>query len=236
MTGMSGAGRTTCLKMLEDLGYEAVDNLPVNLLGPILRGRRRRPGPAGDRGRQPHPRLRAGADRRRCSRRPRAGVRARLLFLDCDDEVLRRRFTETRGAIRWPDLPGVADALAAERELMAPLKAAADLVIDTTRAVAAGSAPPAGRPASAGAPEQLSIAVVSFAYRHGLPREADLVFDVRFLHNPHYVDELRPRDRARPGRAGAHPGRSGVRRRSWPGSRRCCCRCCRGIRPKGRAT
>jgi UPF0042 nucleotide-binding protein len=189
VTGMSGAGRTTCLKILEDHGYEAVDNLPINLLGPILRGHAAGPD-----------RLAIGADSRTRGFAPerivgvlaeaRAGVRARLLFLDCDDEVLRRRFSETRRRHPLADLPGVADALTAERVLMAPLKAAADLVIDTSEL----SLPDlrrllAGRFASA--PGQLSIAVVSFAYRHGLPREADLVIDVRFLHNPHYVDRLR---------------------------------------------
>jgi UPF0042 nucleotide-binding protein len=190
VTGMSGAGRTSCLKILEDSGYEAVDNLPVNLLGPILRGHAVGPDL-----------LVIGVDSRTRGFAPerivgvlqeaRAGVRARLLFVECDDEVLRRRFTETRRRHPLADLSGVGEALAAERVLMAPLKAAADLVVDTSEL----SLPDlrrllAGR--FAVSPGQLSIAVVSFAYRHGLPREADLVFDVRFLHNPHYVDTLRP--------------------------------------------
>lgn len=190
VTGMSGAGRTSCLKMLEDHGYEAVDNLPINLLGPILRGHAAGPD-----------RLAIGVDSRTRGFAPerivgvlqeaRAGVRVRLLFLECDDEVLRRRFTESRRRHPLADLPGVGDALAAERVLMEPLRAAADLLIDTSEL----SLPDLRRllvGQLAGAPEQLSIAVVSFAYRHGLPREADLVFDVRFLHNPHYVETLRP--------------------------------------------
>ena len=101
---------------------------------------------------------------------------------------------------------------------MAPLKAAADLRHRHQRAVAARSAPPARRALRRGRGPGLSIAVVSFAYRHGLPREADLVFDVRFLHNPHYVDALRPdtgRDPAVQEHIRADPGFAAVRR---PGS------------------
>ena len=191
VTGMSGAGRTTCLKILEDLGYEAVDNLPVNLLGRVLRGDGTGPS-----------RLAVGVDSRTRGfaaehvaavvAEARGTVNATLLFLDCEDEVLRRRFTETRRRHPLGDTAGVRDALVAERVLMAPLQAAADLVIDTSdlslpdlRRLLSGRFAPAGG--------QMAIAVVSFAYRHGLPREADLVFDVRFLHNPYYVDALRPK-------------------------------------------
>ncbi|MCC2664463.1 MAG: glmZ(sRNA)-inactivating NTPase [Geminicoccaceae bacterium] len=154
VTGMSGAGRTTALKVLEDLGFEAVDNLPATLLANLVR--------PGDR------------------------------FLDCDDEILQRRFTETRRRHPLePDRP-VTDGILRERRLIAPLRERADLVIDTSQlsparlrqliaghfGVAKGARP--------------TLSVISFAYRNGLPREADLVFDVRFLANPHYVDELRP--------------------------------------------
>jgi UPF0042 nucleotide-binding protein len=192
VTGMSGAGRTTCLKMLEDLGFEAVDNLPVNLLARILR--RDEAGPD---------RLAIGIDSRTrgfssgvllatlAEVKALAGMTAILLFLECDDEVLRRRFTETRRRHPLAEIPAVGEALATERSLMAPLKAAADIVVDTSEL----SLPDlrrilTGRFGSSDG--QLTIAVVSFAYRHGLPREADLVFDVRFLRNPHYVDALRP--------------------------------------------
>jgi UPF0042 nucleotide-binding protein len=189
VTGMSGAGRTTCLKMLEDLGYEAVDNLPVNLLGRLVRD-----------GADAPERLAIGVDSRTRGFAPRLVLtalaeggagRTCLLYLECDDEVLRRRFTETRRRHPLSDQPGVAEALAAERELMAPLKAAADLVLDTSdlslpdlRRLLAGRF---------GAEQPgLAISVISFGFRNGLPREADPVLDVRFLHNPHYVAELRP--------------------------------------------
>ena len=190
VTGMSGAGRTTCLKMLEDLGYEAVDNLPVNLVGRLVRN-----GPDAPE------RLAIGVDSRTrgfvptvvlaALQDPEAAGTTCLLYLDCDDEVLRRRFTETRRRHPLADLPGVAEALAAERKLTAPLKAAADLVLDTSDL----SLPELRRLLSArfGAERPgLAISVLSFAFRNGLPREADLVLDVRFLRNPHYVPALRP--------------------------------------------
>jgi UPF0042 nucleotide-binding protein len=190
VTGMSGAGRTTCLKLLEDLGFEAVDNLPVNLLGRVVR--EDTDGPE---------RLAIGMDSRTRGFSPervlaalqqaRAAGGTCLLFFECDDEVLRRRFTETRRRHPLADMAGVADALAAERALMAPVKQAADMVIDTSDlAIPDLRRLLTGRFGADVA--SLAITVMSFAYRNGLPREADLVFDVRFLHNPHYVDALRP--------------------------------------------
>ncbi len=189
VTGMSGAGRSTCLKLLEDLGFEAVDNLPVNLLGRVTRGDHDGP-----------ERLAIGIDSRTRGFAPdrvlaalgqaRIAGRTCLLFFECDDEVLRRRFTETRRRHPLADLPGVGDALAAERELLGPVKLAADLVLDTSEL----AIPDLRRLLTArfgGESVGLAITVISFAYRNGLPREADLVFDVRFLHNPHYVDALR---------------------------------------------
>ena len=202
----------------------------------MLRGRRRRPGPAGDRRRQPHARLRAGAARRRCCRRRGAGVRACLLFLECDDEVLRRRFTETRRRHPLADLPGVGDALAAERVLLAPLKAAADLVHRHQRAVAAGSAPPAGRALRRGTLEQL-------VDRRGLVRlpARPAARGRSGLRRPLPAQPALCRRRCAPhtgrrsGGAGAHPGRSGVRAVRGRAARRCCCRCCRAIRREGKS-
>lgn len=192
VTGMSGAGRTTCLKILEDLGYEAVDNLPVNLLGRILR-----PDGAGPehlaigvdsrtRGFAPGLVLGALGELRR-----ETGTAPKLLFLECDDVVLHRRFSETRRRHPLSEIAAVAEALTAERELMAPLKAAADVVVDTTELAIPDLRRMLAARFSATAP-QLAIAVVSFAYRYGLPRESDLVFDLRFLRNPHYDAALRP--------------------------------------------
>ena len=201
VTGMSGAGKTAALKALEDVGYEAVDNLPLSLLTSLVQS------PGASTGRP----LAIGVDIRTRDfgvepflheldaliAHPELDVR--LLFLDCDDEILRRRYTETRR--RHPlalDRP-VSDGIAHERRLVSPLRDRADQVIDTSSLAAADLRRVLhGKFALAASPE-LAVFVVSFSYRHGLPREADLVFDVRFLDNPHYVDALRPltgRDKA----------------------------------------
>lgn len=195
VTGMAGAGRTTVLKMLEDQGFEAIDNLPIPLIERFVRleeGLERDLAIGIDsRTRAFDPRRLAQLVERLARASPRVAVV--LLFCDCDDEVLQRRFTETRR--RHPlaaDRP-VRDGIAAERTLLAPLRAAAGLVLDTTQL----SLPElhrllAGHFHQALDAPGLNVSIVSFAYRRGLPREADLVFDVRFLQNPHYVAALKP--------------------------------------------
>jgi UPF0042 nucleotide-binding protein len=208
VTGMSGAGKTLALKALEDQGYEAVDNLPLSLVVSLVR--------PGDGVTRP---LALGVDIRTrdfgveplleaVDRLMAGGLDVRLLFLDCDDEALGRRFTETRRrhplAVDRPLLDGIRH----ERRLVSPLRARADVVVDTS------SLPPAefkrvlaGHFALEG-DRGLMVFVTSFAYRGGLPREADLVLDARFLKNPHYVPELRPltgRDAAVAGYIAADP-------------------------------
>lgn len=193
VTGMSGAGRSSTLKLLEDMGYEAVDNLPLSLLSDLvsLNERDRHPIAIGidirtrDFGVSPFllqiDRLVAAGD-----------LDARVLFLDCEDEVLRRRFSETRRRHPLAAEGTVSDGIAGERRLLSGLRDRADVVVDTSvlslielkRLLTGQFALDAG-PA-------LAVFVVSFAYRHGLPREADLVLDVRFLANPHYRPDLRP--------------------------------------------
>ncbi|MDX1711769.1 MAG: RNase adapter RapZ, partial [Rhodovibrionaceae bacterium] len=192
VTGMSGAGRSTSLKVLADLGYEAIDNLPLDLMNDLL-----------DEGAITRP-LAVGVDTR--SRnfavkplleqvdRLIAGSRAAvtLLFLNCEDDVLQRRFTETRRTHPLAQGRPLADGLRAERQLVEPLRSRADLVIDTTdlgphdlRRLLTGHLAVEER-------SKLAVFVTSFSYRQGVPREADLVFDVRFLANPHYDEVLRP--------------------------------------------
>ena len=191
VTGMSGAGKTVALKALEDSGYEAVDNLPLSLLASLVQ--------VGDRA---APALAIGIDARTRDFAPdpviaalselrgQAAVDARLVFLDADDEVLRRRFTETRRRHPLAQDRPVLDGIHAERSLLWPLKERADVVIDTS-ALAQGELRQIVQERLAEFLHPgLVVGIVSFAYRHGLPREADLVFDVRFLANPHYVADL----------------------------------------------
>lgn len=193
MTGMSGAGMSSALKTLEDLGYEAVDNLPQSMIDALVHNRE-----------SSHKPLAIGIDSRNADFNPhdllrqyehwRASEdwRVSLTFLECSDGTLLRRFSETRR--RHPlaiDRP-IIDGIQRERELMQPLLDAADHVIDTSRLsihdlrrLIVGHY----RIDHGGG---LSIFVTSFAFRHGLPREADLVFDARFLINPHWETDLRP--------------------------------------------
>ena len=189
VTGLSGAGRSTALKILEDLGYEAIDNLPLSLLGSMAR----EGGP-----------IALGVDIRSRSfaagtfldqiDRLGAGARTTLLFLDCDDEVLERRFTETRRPHPLAADRRVADGIAAERRLIAPLRERADLTVDTTNLNGAELRRLLSGHLGLGDGPGMKIFVTSFSYRGGLPREADLVFDTRFLANPHYQPDLRPLD------------------------------------------
>lgn len=195
VTGLSGAGKASILRALEDLGYETVDNPPLRVLeelvgdgeGPLAVGLDTR-----TRGFAPAEAL---ATLQRLRARPELAVT--LVFAIAEDAVLLRRFTETRR--RHPLTPGgslgnrVADGIERERALLAPLHEAADLVVDTSdlplpelRRLIERRFRPDGAPG-------LSVLVLSFGFPRGLPREADLVFDLRFLRNPHYVPALRPR-------------------------------------------
>jgi UPF0042 nucleotide-binding protein len=181
VTGMSGAGRSTALKALEDLGYEAVDNLPLSFLPSLnLAG-----GPVA-----------VGIDVRTRGFSP-ADVLAALpqnvtvVFLDADDEFLRRRYTETRRPHPLAFDRPVIDGIRLERQRVSALRDRADLVIDTsTLSVAELRRILNGHFALDAS--GLAIFVRSFAYRRGLPPDADMVIDVRFLENPHYDPALRP--------------------------------------------
>ena len=192
VTGISGAGRSTALKVLEDLGYEAVDNLPLSLV-PSLVSHRPLSAP-----------LALGADVRTRDFGANAladtldrlalegGARPAVVFLDCGDDRLVERFTETRR--RHPlalDRP-VIDGIRLERQYVSPLRDRADLVLETTDLSWADLKRVLHGHFALDRSPGIALSVISFSYRHGLPRDADIVFDARFLRNPHYVPALKP--------------------------------------------
>ena len=196
VTGMSGAGKSTALDTLEDLGWEVVDNLPLPLLNRLLASEQ----PEGASDARP---FAFGIDSRtrgfdaaeiveRIKAMRDAGAEIATLFLDCGGAELERRYSETRR--RHPlalDRPA-ADGIGRERELLSLLRHWADHVVDTTSFTSQQlktvirdrfGGPDASAP---------TLSVMSFGYARGVPRNADLVFDVRFLRNPHWVEALRP--------------------------------------------
>ncbi|HEV2766905.1 MAG TPA: RNase adapter RapZ [Acidimicrobiales bacterium] len=193
ITGLSGAGRTQAANALEDLGWFVIDNLPPSLIDKVAE-LAQAPGTSIERvalviG------PRAGLEELTTSL---AGLRAsnarvRVLFLDASDKVLVRRFTDTRRRHPLGEGEGIIETIERERASLEPVKAEADVVVDTTDlnvhqlrdriiALFGSDSPGAG----------MQTTVLSFGYKHGLPLDADLVVDCRFLPNPHWVEELRP--------------------------------------------
>jgi len=193
VTGLSGAGKNSVLHTLEDLGYEAVDNPPLAMV-PSLVGRGGRPIALGLDARSRGFDAASVLDMVAMLRRNPA-LQAELVYAWAEESALLRRYTESRR--RHPLAPDsrVIDGIRAETLLTQPLRDAADLVLDTSElALAEMRRRIASRYAdSDSGPASLAIAIVSFAFRAGLPREADMVFDARFLRNPHYDPILRSR-------------------------------------------
>jgi UPF0042 nucleotide-binding protein len=188
VTGLSGAGHSTALRALEDLGYEAVDNLPLTFLTTPESIDRPMAIAVDSRTRGFSPQaLLERIERLRAD----PALKVSLVFLTCSDEVLQRRYTETRRRHPLAQDRPVADGIRQERLLLDGLSAAADLVIDSSDLAIADLKRLMQGHFGLERQPGLAIAVTSFSYRHGLPREADLVFDVRFLANPHYRPELR---------------------------------------------
>jgi UPF0042 nucleotide-binding protein len=198
VTGMSGAGKSTVLKTLEDLGWEVVDNLPLVLLDRLLAA------PIGDAAEGQSQPLAVGIDARTRDFDPERIVKRiktlredhghdiGVLFLDCAGGELARRFSETRR--RHPlalDRPA-ADGIARERELLAPLRRWANRLIDTTDLSANALAQQVRETFGGTGVDGPTLSVMSFGFARGLPRNADLVFDMRFLRNPHWEEALRP--------------------------------------------
>ena len=183
ITGTSGAGKSIALKALEDLGYDAIDNIPLNILPILIESYS-----AGGM-------LAIGVDARNQDftaekfLKVTEKLKYKLLFLDADTEILQRRFSETRR--RHPlakDRP-IADGIRHEKQLIERLRDKADYVVDTSN-FSQSDLRNWIRGHFALAQDSLLITLTSFSYKGGLPREADLVFDVRFLKNPHYVGGL----------------------------------------------
>jgi RNase adapter protein RapZ len=198
VTGMSGAGKSTALKTLEDMGWEFVDNLPFTLLDRLLATRQ----PEGARPSRP---LALGIDSRTRGFDARAivdriktmreehGENIATLFLDCTGAELERRYSETRRRHPLaPDRPA-SDGIARERELLAPLRRWSDHVIDTTATNANDLRLELRNRFEGTVGAETVLAIMSFGFARGIPRNADLVFDMRFLRNPHWDAELRPK-------------------------------------------
>jgi len=197
VSGLLGAGKTTALKVLEDLGWETIDNFPIRMLSQLIG----KPGEQGDGIRPP---LAIGFDSRTRGFNPheiiervkrlteRDDLTLTTLFLDCAGKELERRYNETRH--RHPlafDMPA-ASGIAAERELMEPLRRWADMVISTTD-LSSNELQQVIRQRFAPVSDlRQTLTVSSFGFSRGMPPVADLVFDMRFLDNPHWDEALRP--------------------------------------------
>jgi RNase adapter protein RapZ len=190
ITGVSGAGRSQALKVFEDFGWFCVDNLPVALIGQFAKLVLKNPSMT---------RVALGMDVR--EGRPLTtlppllrelksqGLQLSVLFLDAADEAIVRRFSETRH--RHPLGGKVAEAVRQERRLLAPLKGSADKTIDTTNLTLGELKEKISETLGLTRTREMTLQVVSFGYKNGIPLDADIVMDVRFLPNPHYAPGLR---------------------------------------------
>ncbi|HVC73057.1 MAG TPA: RNase adapter RapZ [Mycobacteriales bacterium] len=194
VSGLSGAGRSTAAKCLEDLGYYVVDNLPPSLIAAMVDLGSHTSGEVTRIAVVVDVRSRAfSADLRSViGELDEQGYRPRVLFLEAADDVLVRRFENNRRANPLQAGGRLVDGIAAERELLSDLYAVADLVVDTSRLSVHDLRRQLELEFSGGAVPALRATVLSFGFKYGLPLDADLVADVRFLPNPHWIPELRP--------------------------------------------
>ena len=194
VTGPSGAGRSTAIHLFEDLGYEAIDNLPLSLIPRLLEG-------------APLPRpIALGIDVRNRDFSASAlielidrlavsaNVESEVLYLDCAPDELVRRYSQTRRRHPLAPVEPATDGIDREIDLLAPIKVRADVVIDTSEMSPHDLRNEIDRWFDKGAAARLVISLHSFSYKRGVPRGVDMVFDTRFLRNPHWVADLRPLD------------------------------------------
>lgn len=203
VTGPSGAGRSTAVNALEDLGYEAIDNLPLSLVPRLI-----------DLSAPGRP-IALGLDVRNrdfaasslielidgLARDPRVDLS--VLYLDCQPDVLIRRFSDTRRRHPLARETSPEEGIAREIDLLAPIKVRADHLIDTSELTVHNLKAEVSRWFGAGRGPGMAVSVQSFSYKRGLPHGLDMVFDVRFLRNPHWDALLRPLD-GRDGRVAAY--------------------------------
>ncbi|NDR56835.1 RNase adapter RapZ [Aliiruegeria sabulilitoris] len=191
VTGPSGAGRSTAIRALEDLGYEVIDNLPLSLVPRLLEG-----GPHG-------PALALGIDTRNrdfstgafLDLLARLGERdVELLYLDCQPDILLRRYSETRRRHPLAPAESPAEGIARDFDLMSPIRVRADIVIDTSELTIHELRAEIDRWFGSAPDNRLALSVHSFSYKRGLPRGLDMVFDCRFLRNPYWEPKLRGLD------------------------------------------
>jgi UPF0042 nucleotide-binding protein len=192
VTGLSGAGLSSALKILEDSGAEVFDNFPIDFLNPLLKTSEVTQNP-----------IAIGIDTRTRNFDPESILNTihslkseniwsvQTLFLTADDHILLRRFTETRRVHPMARDRAISDGIATEKALLYPLKYKANITIDTSELNIHDLRRQVEQYVSASLSDKLNINIVSFSYKHGLPREADLVFDMRFLNNPHWQTEYR---------------------------------------------
>lgn len=191
VTGLSGAGKSTALQVLEDLGWEAIDNFPIRLLGGLV-------GSGSD-----NAPLAIGFDSRTRGFVPaeiiemcktfdaRDDVELTTLFIDCTSAELERRYNETRRPHPMARGRPALDGIKAERELLEPLRRWADIVIDTTDYATNQLQQVVRERFAEHAERQMTVTISSFGFARGMPPLADLLFDMRFLDNPHWVEGLR---------------------------------------------
>jgi RNase adapter protein RapZ len=193
LSGLSGGGKTAAAKLFEDLAYTVVDNLPSELLPNLAELVVHHPGRfarvaivldvrAGD-AETAYRRMRGALEGR--------GIRPQVFFLEASDEALIRRFSETRHRHPLANGRSTQAAIALERRLLDPIRAEADVVVDTTDLPLRELQERLFARIGDLQPDRMAIQLISFGYKFGIPLEADLVFDTRFIQNPYYVPELR---------------------------------------------
>lgn len=200
VTGPSGAGRSTAIRALEDMGFEAIDNMPFSLLPRLLDGRA-----------PPDKPLALGLDVRNRDFSTnalialierldgQAGLRLGVLYLDCRPEILQQRFSETRRRHPLAPKESVEAGIAREFDLLVPVRVRADLLIDTSDMTPHDLRAELERWFTAPDGRKLAVSVHSFSYKRGLPHGLDIVLDCRFLNNPHWQPDLRGLDGRAPG-------------------------------------